>query len=205
MSSGHNKRMKMTPNAASEEKKDSSEEQKVSSKEQKDSAGPAHNIFQMLRDREIGIRTSYLTGDRWCCKVRSDQGGHKCLKLSREQLSIVRLCAFCDGEYRNYGDDGNYVTVTTVTSVSPTTQIPRITDDNVLRFFMLINRQNWTHVICRGLGVTTHDDLLRLRPEHITLKRNDAYPTELLCLITLEDRNYFRLKLVEHQQKHAAR
>lgn len=178
MSSGHNKRMKMTPG-------------------KKDSAGPG-NIFQMLCNREIGICTSYLAGDRWCCKVRSDQGGHRCVKLSREELSGVRRCAFCDGEYRNYGDDA---------SVRPTLSIPRITDDDVLRFFMLINRQNWTHVICRGLGVTTHDDLLRLRPEQITqftLRQNDAYPTELLSLITLEDRNYFRLKLRGHQQKHAA-
>lgn len=187
----------MTLNAASEEKKDS--------EEQKDSGGLDRNIFAILRDREFGIRMSCRAGDRWSCCVRSDQGAHICLKLSRVELARGRLCAFCDGEYDNYGDYASVRAYREHCGVSPTLPIPRITDDNVLRFFMLINRQNWTHVICRGLGVTTHDDLLRLRPEHITLKRNDAYPTELLCLITLEDRNYFRLKLVAHQQKHAAR
>lgn len=104
----------------------------------------------------------------------------------------VWACPFCDGQYPNFGDDHK---------TCPNLPVPRITDAQVLRFFMTINRQNWTHVLCCGMGVTTYDDLLGVDADIVY--RSDAHPTELFSLIQMRDREFFVRQLVALQKRAA--
>lgn len=94
-------------------------------------------------------------------------------------------CHFCDHGYPNFLD-GN--------KANENLQVPKITDAKVLGFFMIIDRQNWTHALCCGMRATTHEDLLKADAKAVFRD----HETLILCLLQMEDRKYFIDELITY-------
>lgn len=126
--------------------------------------------------------------------IDSPRGGHKCLVPEF-------TCAFCGNPpmYPNFlqWNERNAHDFKRLSN----NDVPIITDERVLKFFHEIERTNWTHALCCGMGVTTHAQLLMVDANDL-FQRNEK---RILGMLQGQDEMWFIAKLTAYQIEHRRR